>query len=336
MNTTKPVPDLPSDPDEAAAHWAMRRRSGAMTPPEERALDAWRLSAEENRRALDELERVLGGVEVHGEALLAEEFARQLEDAAAEDEPRSRMRPMRIAASIAAAAFLSAGVFFAVRSSGPSEAPQRIAYETTIGESETITLADGSQAQLNTASRIAVAYTKTERGVDLLAGQAFFQIEKDPSKPFVVRTPNAAITVTGTSFDILFDGSRSSVHVVTGIVDVTPRFGPTSTLLAGDMIEIDASGRASAVIRFDPSLILAWRGGKARFRDEPLGDVVASLNRYFATPIVLENEALADLPVTGEFDIRDRGTAVKALALIFGLEARDEPARTVLAKPATP
>mgnify|MGYP000041118797 CR=1 FL=1 len=335
MNTIRPAPDLPPDPDDAAAYWAMRRRSGKMTPPEERALDAWRLSAEENQRALDELERALGGVEVHGEALLAEEFARQLEEGAA-DERSSRIPPASIAASIVAAALLSAGVFFAISNSGPSAPPQRIAYETAIGESETIMLADGSQAQLNTASRIAVAYTKTERGVDLLAGQAFFEIEKDPSKPFVVRTPNAAITVTGTSFDILFDGSQSSVHVVTGVVDVTPRFGPTSTLLAGDMIEIDVSGKASAVLRFDPSLILAWRGGKARFRDEPLGNVVASLNRYFATPIVLENEALADLPVTGEFDIRDRGTAVNALALIFGLEARDEPARTVLAKPDAP
>ena len=194
-------------------------------------------------------------------------------------------------------------------------------------------LADGSVAQLNTASKIVVRYSNEERRIELLSGQAFFDVDKDQTRPFVVQLANAAVTVTGTSFDVLRSGDRSAVHVVTGVVDVKPQFGPSSTLLAGDMIEIDGEGRASAVARFDPSLILAWRGGKARFRDEPLSEVVASLNRYFSTPIMLEDEALAALPVTGEFDVRDRETAVRTLALIFGLEATDEPARTVLSAP---
>lgn len=333
MNSDRSLYLLSDDPAAAADYWAMRRQSGTMTPDEARAFAAWLAASDENRSALAELERVLGAVDLNGETLLAEEFERQIADAAGADSPRARSPMIRIAASVAALAAISAAAFFAIRAGGPPAAQDIIAYETAIGESETVLLADGSEAQLNTASRITVHYSKGERRVDLLSGQAFFDVDKDQSRPFVVQTANAAITVTGTSFDVLSEGGRSAVHVVTGAVDVKPQFGPTSTLLAGDMIEIDGEGRASAVARFDPSLILAWRGGKARFRDEPLGEVVASLNRYFSTPITLEDEALAELPVTGEFDVRDRETAVKALALIFGLEATDEPARTVLGAP---
>lgn len=333
MNTSKPTSPRPADPYDAAAHWVMRRQSGTMTPGEARELEDWRRTSEENRRALSELESSLDRLDLNGEALLAEEFERQLNEAAQEPGRRGQAPMMRIAASVAAVALASAAAYMAINSSGPGAAPEIVAYETTIGEMETIELADGSQTQLNTASKIAVRYSKSERRIDLIAGEAFFDVDKDHARPFVVQTPNAVITVTGTSFDVFADGDSASVHVLSGVVDVAPRFGPASTLLAGDMVEIGADGKASPVLRFDPSLVLAWRGGKARFRDEPLGDVVSSLNRYFSTPITLEDRSLADLPVTGEFDVRDRETAVKALALIFGLEASDEPARTVLKTP---
>ena len=96
------------------------------------------------------------------------------------------------------------------------------------------------------------------------------------------------------------------------------------------------NGRQACVVledaleRYDPALVLAWRGGKARFREEPLEEVLISLNRYFKTPIELGDDGLANLPVTGEFDIRDRDTAVKALTLAFNLESRTEPSRVIL------
>lgn len=332
MNISQTANPVPEKPGDGAAYWAMRRRSGTMTAPEEGALEAWLRASEDNRRALAELEGALAAIEADGGALLAEEFERQLHEAA-EAETGRRAGALRIAASLAVVALLSSATFFAVRTFAPPAEAPIVAHETGIGESATVAFADGSMAQLNTASKIAVQFTRTERGVNLVAGEAFFEVEKDQKRPFVVRTENAAITVTGTAFDVLSSDNRSSVHVVTGVVDVTPRFGPSSTLLAGDMIEIGADGRAWAVMRFDPSLVLAWRGGKARFRDVPLGEVVKSLNRYFSTPIVLDGDALSQLPVTGEFDIRDRDTAVRALALIFGLEARDEPARTVIGAP---
>lgn len=324
----------PTDPGvpaaDAATHWMARKMSGSMNAEERRQFEDWLARAPENKRAFAEVEALLGRTDALAEELLTEEFLSQMNAAAENREGRKRAGFGLIAASLVAVASLATVATF-IRLS-PRQTPA-IAYETQVGESEKITLEDGSEIELNTASHIAVAFNDATRSVEIKEGEAFFNVEKDRSRPFIVKTALAEVAVTGTSFSVSTLGDRSSVHVLTGVVEVTPREGQAATLLAGDTIEIDADGSSSGVRRYDPSLVFAWRNGKARFQDEPLAKVVASLNRYFETPIVLGDKTLADLPVTGEFDIRDRETAVEALALVFGLDRSDEPARTILSQP---
>lgn len=316
-------------PPDGATYWMMRKMSGSMDAAERAEFAAWLAYSPENAQAFADLEKRLAELEPAGDALLAEEFERQLAQEANRGEEGRRAGLTRVAAALAATAVIIVIAIFA-RDAGPAR-PEIFA--TAIGESSTVALADGSRAELNTASRIEVKFGPSKRLVDLKEGEAFFNVEKDRDRPFVVRTDAADITVTGTSFSVFADGGRSGVHVLTGVVEVAPIAGPSATLLAGDAIEIGDDGRAGVIERYDPGLVLAWRSGKARFREAPLGEVVAALNRYFETPIALEDQSLAALPVTGEFDIRDRDTAVKALALIFKLEAREEPARVILSAP---
>lgn len=327
----RPTHLQPADPpSDEAVFWMMRRLSGSMDASERAALSDWLKASPDNAGAYAELERKLAGVDQQGEALLAEEFERQLETEAYREGKGRRLHYGRVAATLAAVAAMSVIAVFAIEFRSSSSREQAAAYSTSIGQFRRIALEDGSVTELNTASKIVVAYTATKRTVELAGGEAFFNVEKDAARPFFVKTERAVIGVTGTSFAVSADSDRSTVHVLTGVVDVAPLTGPSSTLLAGDMIEIYGDGRAGPVRRYDPGLVLAWRNGKARFREEPLGDVVASLNRYFETPIVLGDKELAALPVTGEFDIRDRDMAVAALELIFNLESREEPARVVL------
>ena len=323
---------MSEQPHEAAAdealRWMARKMSGSMTGDERTAFEAWLSRSAENRRALADIDRSVRRVDPLGDDLLAEEFERQLSDAA--PAPLSRRLPRRaMAAAVAAAVFAVVATLF-LRGGGPIMTAH---YRTAVGEMRHVVLEDGSEIDLNTASDLIVTYNRASRSVALASGEAFFTVEKDRARPFVVKTPLAEIVVTGTAFSVSNLDGNSSVHVLTGVVDVEPLEGRQSTLLAGDMIDIARTGDASAVSRYDASLIFAWRNGKARFEDAPLATVVASLNRYFDTPITLGDESLADLPVTGEFDIRDRATAVNALALIFDLDAREEPARVVLSRP---
>lgn len=319
-----------SDPADEALHWVARKLSGSMNAEERRRFDDWIAASATNRAAFSNAEALLGAVDEDGDGLLAAEFERQLHDAADKQRADRRTVMMRIAASLVAAGALAVvAIFFA------GEKPITTAnYGTAVGQSQHVTLHDGSEIELNTASRIAVTFAADERSVKLAAGEAFFNVEKDRARPFVVSTPAAKITVTGTSFSVSTYDGGAVVRVLTGVVDVAPTGGQQATLLAGDMIRIGDDGVGSPVERFDAGLDFAWRTGKLRFRGEPLGEVLPTLNRYFETPITLADERLATIPVSAEFDITDRETTLRALEVAFDLEVADEPARTILRKAA--
>ena len=320
----KPGPDASSS--DAAAYWMMRKDSGSMDAEERAAFERWRNASVENARALEVIQRLVRRVDGNAEAILAAEFEREL----LEEAERSTRGAGFNFAMIAASVFLASIAVVIAMFMQDAGAPESVAVETAIGQSRTIILEDGSEAELNTDSHLTISYSKTQRLVTLQSGEAFFSVEKNKSRPFLVRTGNAQISVTGTSFSVSEINGGTAVNVLTGVVDVAPKNGPVATLLAGDMIEISTDGSAGVIMRYDPSIVLAWRSGKARFRGEPLGKVLNSLNRYFETPIELGDQSLANLPVTGEFDVHDRETTVKALTMAFDLDGAEEPARLIL------
>ncbi len=321
---TQPTPDTP--PADAAAYWMMRKQSGSMDADERAVFGRWLAQANENATEIEKFERLLGGVDLHAVSLLEAELEHELRTLAEQRAESWRRQFGKIAATFTVASIAVVIVLFArhIASLEPTT------YATAIGQSSTVALDDGSVAELNTDTKITVDFDGSKRMVTLEGGEAFFNVEKDKSRPFHVKMENAEVIVTGTSFSVADVNGKSSVHVLTGVVDVAPLKGSVATLLAGDTIAIDEVGAAGLITRYDPSLVLAWRSGKVRFHEEPLGEVIESLNRYFETPIALGDESLAALPVTGEFDIRDRATAVRALALIFNLESKEEPARIIL------
>lgn len=329
MDQRPQKPAIIPAPAEAAAYWKMRQQSGAMDATERAAFREWLSAAPENAIEFALLEKSLEAIDEYEHILLESEFERELH---AESERISRHGARRFQLIAASLAILSITVVTAIFSR-QTELPIAQTYETVKGQHQIIALEDGSRVELNSGAAISVAFGKSERAVTLKSGEAFFDVEKDKTRPFLVKTELAQIGVTGTSFGVSEIDGKLGVHVMTGVVDVAAANGPVATLLAGDAIEVGSDGRAGKIMRFDPNLALAWRSGKARFRDQPLEEVLRSLNRYFDTPIELSDPALATLPVTGEFDIRDRDTAVTALALIFNLESEEEPARIVL-KPA--
>ncbi len=315
---------------EQAAYWLSRRMSGAMTDGESAAFAAWLGSSPANRAAFSELEAVLTALEPAGDELLAAEFERQLEDAAGATQDEARRSFTRIAAGIAAALVISTAAFVGIRYEDGRQPLTVAEFETAKGEQRTVAFADGSEAELNTDTRLVVEFSKTSRAVELVEGEAFFSVEKDKARPFTVKVGGASVKVTGTSFNVAHFDDKTMVQVLTGVVEVTPVSGSASTLLTGDMIEIGADGNTRAITRYDPNIFLSWRTGKVRFRERPLSEVIASLNRYYDRPIALDAPAFSARPVTGDFDVSDDEGAVRALALIFDLEVREEPSRVVL------
>jgi transmembrane sensor len=93
-------------------------------------------------------------------------------------------------------------------------------YATDVGERRSITLIDGSTVDLNARSKLRIEFTKAERRVELLEGQALFQVAKNKARPFIVQSGDATVRAVGTEFDVYRKDSGTTVTVLEGKVAV--------------------------------------------------------------------------------------------------------------------
>lgn len=110
-------------------------------------------------------------------------------------------------------------------------------YTTAFGEQRSIQFEDGSTVELNSRSKIRVKYSKQERDVELIEGQALFQVAHDTSRPFIVAAGATRVRAVGTQFDVYKKSNGTVVTVVEGRVAVysapqglLPPTGETPTL----------------------------------------------------------------------------------------------------------
>jgi transmembrane sensor len=104
-------------------------------------------------------------------------------------------------------------------------------YSTDIGERRSITLSDGSTVDLNARSRMRIEFSQKERRVELVDGQALFQVSKDKNRPFIVSSGDATVRAVGTQFDVYRRGTGTTVTVLEGRVAVysNAHIGSTAT-----------------------------------------------------------------------------------------------------------
>lgn len=215
-------------------------------------------------------------------------------------------------------------------------------YRTVVGGLQSVPLSDGSRVTLNTDSDVRIALSADERRVELNRGEVFFEVAKDPQRPFVVDAGNKRIIAVGTAFSVFHAGNETRVKVTEGAVRVedgvrkaitkTRSESPGGVLMrAGTIAQVDHD---SMIVRqTDEAAIeqsLSWRSGILTFRDRPLADVVAEFNRYNERKIVIEDPSIADLQFGGVFKSTNVDPFVELLQQVYPVRARDAGDRIVL------
>ena len=309
--------------EKDAAKWMARKLSGDMTADEIHQLEAWLGESSQNRVAFEAFEMANVSLDDAETELLADSFEQEL--IALSEISRPSVPWISIAATGAVAVI--AGTLFAV---SQFTSTTHDVFVTAFGERAGHILEDGSSVTLNTNSKVAIEYSRANRLVQLDNGEALFNVERNPKRPFIVETRHGDITVTGTVFTVFSEATETIISVVSGAVDISPVASPRVTLMPGQQIKIDNNGRGGTILNFDANNALAWRNGKARYNTAPLGSVITDLNRYFERPIVLGDPSLADLSVTGEFGVEDQQTVVNALTVAFSLEQTLAPSQIIL------
>lgn len=192
---------------------------------------------------------------------------------------------------------------------------------TGTAEQRRIDLPDGSRVTLAPASAIVVSYEAGERRVDLLSGEAFFQVHANAARPFRVAARDVVATVLGTSFDVRIDRHDVTVSVEEGAVGVAPPGAADERLGPGQSVRVSSDGRLSRGSEA-PQLVAAWRRGQIHAQDQRLGDAVDQLRRYFRGSIVITDSALAEQRITGAYNLSDPEQALRGIAKAHGATVR--------------
>ena len=199
-------------------------------------------------------------------------------------------------------------------------------FATGVGETRPVALADGSRILLDTRSRLRVDFTAGARDVELLEGQAHFEVAKDTHRPFRVRTRSAEVVAVGTMFDVATLPARTTVTLIEGRVNVRtlPRTSQSApqmaAMVAGQQLRITSDGQLLDEKAVKIENATAWHRGMIVLDDVPLSDALAAMNRYSKTQIVIPDPALQSRRVSGVFRGGDTETEALALERYFGLK----------------
>jgi transmembrane sensor len=135
--------------------------------------------------------------------------------------------------------------------------------------------------------------------VSLDSGEAYFDVARDPQRPFIVAAGEVQVTAIGTAFNVHKGSGHVRVTVTEGAIRVSAPGNAAAEAKAGQQVEYALAERQLSVSSADTAVATAWRSGVLKFVDEPLRNVVADLNRYSERGIVIEDAGLEALPYTG-------------------------------------
>lgn len=298
---------MSGDAFEVAAYWHGVFEGGEPSVGIREAFEKWLSADPHNLAAYTSIERAWAGMANAG---VDDRILSMRRDALVTSR-RSHAHLFRagtIAASIALMVVLVGGIL--IRHVPLSVDPAAGEFATQIGQRSSITLADGSIVVLNTASRIQVSFDARIRRVQLLSGQAWFEVAKNQVRPFVVEAGDRIVTAHGTAFDVRLEGrdtlqvtlveGRVSVEALKRNGSVPGVLGEHEDLVPGDQLIVTAT-RPATKHNADVAKATSWREGQIIFDDDTLGNAVAEVNRYSASKVVLVDPRLASLRVSGVF-----------------------------------
>lgn len=226
------------------------------------------------------------------------------------DRPAGKSRRLFYAAAACAAAVLVSGLsWYALSDMDPSSGDS-ISFSNVAGKTVAL-LPDSSEVWLRNGANVRYAgnFGKRTRNVSL-SGEAFFDVSKDPSKPFRINVSGLGIEVLGTSFDVKECRDRVEVSLVEGTVklipdcidsgDFTKDSDGIQVITAGEIASYVKSSGAISVRKGDTAHHALWAKDRLSFRDENIESVCRDLSVWYGVKIdiIAETDYVARLSFT--------------------------------------
>lgn len=304
--------------EEISARWLLRREEPGWCEQDQAELDAWLDADDEHKMAFWRLE--------HGWHKVDRLVA--LRGPAPHVSPDMERSQHRVRRTVLAATALAACLVLAIFLAPGNDWFARKTYTTEIGGHETLPLIDGSRIEMNTATTLRTAVNERTRKVWLEQGEAYFEVARDPSRPFVVYAGDRTVTVLGTKFSVRREGDRIEVDVVEGrvqVVDPSLKAQASPTILTRGDVAV-AQGASTLVAAKSEKKVddaLSWRQGVLTFDQLTLADVADEFNRYNRKQLVIADPAIAGIRIGGSFEPKNLDAFVRLLQIAYHLKVTD-------------
>jgi transmembrane sensor len=312
---------------EEADHWFARLSGANCTHQDREAFERWRAEPAraaayaKTERLWNSLEQFSGHAQV--EALSSQILAR----AVARRHWSAPRIGLALAASVTVAVLVALG-YSVVRGYVLTDT-----YSTVAGERSTFRLEDGSQVVLNSATRLKVKFTDSQRHLKLMRGEAVFVVADDRARPFRVEAQDGEVTALGTRFQVRNESRRVIVTLLEGRIALDREsMGQHWRLRPGEQVKFTLDDSEVTQRTVDPEVVSSWTTGRLRFRATPLGEALEEVNRYTGAQIRLADVTLASTPVNGNFELGDVASLVSALTEVLPIEVASQTEHEVVLK----
>ena len=252
--------------------------------------------------------------------------------------PPSRRRALIATMAAGVCGLLGSGIWFAWSD---------LTYATAVGEQRIVRLDDGTRLSLNSETRVEIDYTKSRRRVQLIKGEAYFEVAHNPARPFVVTAGGTRVTALGTTFVVRYDTDKTAVTLVEGKVVVAPAAGDELPAVSSNIGPAPSHDRKDLVLtpgervtlaRNTPALVdeprveavTAWRRGEVMLDKTQLSDAIAEMNRYDSQTLVIEDPRVAALQVSGIYHAGDSASFARTVAKLYGLHVEEHSGQIIL------
>ena len=181
----------------------------------------------------------------------------------------------------------------------PKNKPVYNKVETPRGGEYALLLSDGTKVHLNamTSLRFPVTFDNGPRKVEL-EGEAYFDVVKDETRPFIVQTHLGEVTVLGTAFNI---NAYTDASVYTTLVHGKVQFSSSSIgtiiLSPGEQAVVSANGSEKRMVDLDE--YVGWVDGRYVFNNRPLGEIMQTFERWYDIQVYYETPHLRDITYSG-------------------------------------
>jgi ferric-dicitrate binding protein FerR (iron transport regulator) len=212
---------------------------------------------------------------------------------------------------------------------------QDLRYRTTYGQTQRVTLPDGSVVTLNANSQLKVRNSwglAPPREV-WLEGEGFFSVARQAHpRKFTVHTDELTVEVLGTKFNVAQRRNRTTVVLSEGKVKLTANAGRKQTVLMqpGDYIELSAQDTAFNRKTVIPEKYTVWKENELFFENAPLPEVLQKVEDYYGIKIILQDTTAAEKRFTSSLPNKNLDVVLKSIAAVYQLEVSRKQNQVIL------